>query len=238
MQEVIKLANITFDYGDGPIFKNIDFCVREGDFLAVIGPNGAGKTTLLRIMAGILTPQTGVVSLFGEKVNKFDKWGDIGYVPQNPAKQDRTFPISVREVVSLGLVAGRSLWHRQTNAEKQLVEKTLKNFHLDEFATRKIGELSGGQQQRVFMARAMINNPKLLMLDEPATGIDEDSKYQLYNLLKELNEKGVTIVMISHDLELAAATVKKAICVDHGICFYGDAQAALKHRHKGGYFYR
>ena len=154
-------------------------------------------------------------------------------------KMQREFPISVEEVVTLGLLQPGKLWQRIGQQEKQAVEKALLDFQLVSLRQRKIGELSGGQQQRVFLARAMVHQPKILLLDEPATGIDTASKVALYEMLKRINrEQNVTIVMISHDLELAAAAAKSALCIDHGICFRGDVHEALQHHHKHGYFYR
>ena len=115
----------------------------------------------------------------------------------------------------------------------------MERFALTELCHRKIGDLSGGQQQRVFLARAMVKQPKILLLDEPATGIDTAAKADLYAMLKKINrEQGVTIIMVSHDLELAADAAQNALCLDHGICFWGEVHAALKHHHKHGYFYR
>ncbi|MEG0971056.1 MAG: metal ABC transporter ATP-binding protein, partial [Acidaminococcaceae bacterium] len=166
-------------------------------------------------------------------------WQKVGYVPQNPARQQKSFPISVEEVVSLGRLDGRSLFQRYTAEDRAAVRDIMERFNLMDLAKKKIGELSGGQQQRVFIARAMVNAPELLLLDEPATGVDPDAKEELYRLLGELNTKqGITIVMVSHDLELAAQVAKKALCLDHGICFWGNVQEALSHRHKHGYFYR
>ena len=139
----------------------------------------------------------------------------------------------------MGLLQPGKLWHRFGQQEKQAVERVLLDFQLTSLRHRKIGELSGGQQQRVFLARAMVHRPEILLLDEPATGIDMASKVALYNMLKRINEEqNVTIVMISHDLELAAEAAKSALCINHGICFRGDVHAALQHHHKHGYFYR
>ena len=170
---------------------------------------------------------------------QFEAWEKIGYVPQNPAKQHRDFPISVKEVLGLGLLCGSSMFQKISRAGKARVETMLERFYLQELAHRKIGELSGGQQQRVFLARAMVRQPELLLLDEPATGVDPDAKIELYRMLRDINrELGVTIVMVSHDLELAAEVAHNALCLDHDVCFWGDVQQALVHRHKHGYFYR
>ena len=222
MENIIKINKLGYNYGEGWILHDLSVEIVQGDFVAVIGPNGAGKSTLLRLLAGILQPTSGEIELYGTPLPQFEAWEKIGYVPQNPAKQHRDFPISVKEVLGLGLLCGSSMFQKISRAGKARVETMLERFYLQELAHRKIGELSGGQQQRVFLARAMVRQPELLLLDEPATGVDPDAK----------------IVMVSHDLELAAEVAHNALCLDHDVCFWGDVQQALVHRHKHGYFYR
>jgi zinc transport system ATP-binding protein len=239
MKTVIEIEKLGYSYGEGWILNDLSLKIEQGDFVAVIGPNGAGKSTLLRLLAGILKPAQGRISIFGQDRENFTAWDKIGYVPQNPARQHRAFPISVREVVSLGRLSGGSMFQHYTHEDKAAVDDIIERFSLKELAHRKIGELSGGQQQRVYLARAMVRSPQLLLLDEPATGVDPDAKEELYTMLGEINRgQGVTIVMVSHDLELAVKVCKNALCLDHNICFWGDVHQALVHRHKHGYFYR
>lgn len=238
-ENIITVRGLGFDYGDGWVFHNLDLDIPQGDFVAVIGANGAGKSTMMKMLAHALEPTVGEIYYFGRPIAEFSDWQKIGYVPQNPAKLQREFPISVEEVVSLGLLSSGSLLRRFGQQERKAVDEALSVFNLTGLRKRKIGELSGGQQQRVFLARAMVKRPEILLLDEPATGIDTASKAELYAMLKRINrEQGVTIVMISHDLELAAEAAKSALCIDHGICFRGEVHAALQHHHKHGYFYR
>ena len=239
MENIISVRDLGFDYGDGWVFHKLNLDVPEGDFVAVIGANGAGKSTLMKMLAHALPPTMGNIFYYGIPIEKFDQWEKIGYVAQNPAKMQRDFPISVREVIALGLIQKNKLWQRFGSEEDEKIEKVLETFQLKDLEHRKIGELSGGQQQRVFLARAMVKEPKILLLDEPATGIDAASKIALYDMLQEINlEQNVTIIMISHDLELAAGAAKSALCISHGICFRGDVQEALQHHHKHGYFFR
>lgn len=239
MASIISTKGLGFDYGEGWVFHKLDLEIEQGDFVAVIGANGAGKSTLLKMLANIMPPTAGEIFYYGQNAKDFTDWHKLGYVAQNPAKMQRNFPISVEEVVALGLVRAGTICHRFTSAEKAAVEEALANFNLLDLRKRRIGELSGGQQQRVFLARAMVHKPEILLLDEPTTGIDTQTKIALYEKLKEINAtQGVTIVMISHDLDLAAETAKSALCIDHGVCFRGDVHAALKHHHRHGYFYR
>lgn len=150
MENIIKINKLGYNYGEGWILHDLSVEIAQGDFVAVIGPNGAGKSTLLRLLAGILQPTSGEIELYGTPLPQFKAWEKIGYVPQNPAKQHRDFPISVKEVIGLGLLCGSSMFQKISRAGKARVETMLERFYLQELAHRKIGELSGGQQQRVF----------------------------------------------------------------------------------------
>lgn len=239
VENIITVRGLGFDYGEGWVFHKLDLDIPQGDFVAVIGANGAGKSTLLKMLANVMLPTVGEIYYYGKNLKQFNDWHKIGYVPQNPAKMQREFPISVEEVVALGLLKPGRLWQRLNIDDKKAIERVLSDFQLQDLRYRKIGELSGGQQQRVFLARAMVHSPEILLLDEPATGIDTASKAALYGMLRNINrEQGVTIVMISHDLELAAEAAKSALCINHGICFRGEVHQALQHHHKHGYFYR
>lgn len=236
--KVINLEKVGFSYGEQWLFKDVSVQISAGDFVAVIGPNGAGKSTLLRLMANIYPPTAGEVFLFGQKMSEFKDWQKIGYVPQNPARQQKSFPITVQEVISLGCLRAASLWSRPSKEDKQAVQEMLEEFSLQDLANRKIGDLSGGQQQKVFLAKALVKKPELLLLDEPATGIDTPTKVELYERLALLNKAGCTVIMISHDLDLTARVASSALCVDRGLCFYGRAQAVLKHQSKKHGYYQ
>ncbi len=239
MEKIIKIDNLSYNYGEGWILHNLSLEITKGDFLAVIGPNGAGKSTLLRLLANILEPTKGDIRIYDEPLDTFKHWEKIGYVPQNPARNQKDFPIKVREVVELGLVNSGNIFKSLKSKDLLKVNAIINKFYLEDLASKKLGELSGGQQQRVFLARAMVNNPEILLLDEPATGIDTEAKAELYQMLGDLSEQeGKTIIMVSHDLDLAVKYAKNAVCLDHGVCFFGDVKEALNHHHKHGYFYR
>lgn len=237
--KIIKLKDLSFDYGDGWVFHKLNIEIDEGDFVAVIGANGAGKSTLMKMLAHLVLPTMGTIEYYGQDIKDFNQWNLIGYVPQNPGKSGLDFPVSVEEVVTMGLLQPQSILHRTTEEDRQRINEVLDFFELTDLRKRRMGELSGGQQQRVFLARAMVKNPKILLLDEPSTAMDSKTKTALYDYLQRLNkEKGVTVVMVSHDLELASHSAKSALCLDHGVCFWGDVQGALQHHHHHGYFYR
>lgn len=236
-ENILTVRDLGFDYGQGWVFHKVNLEVPKGDFVAVIGANGAGKSTLMKMLAGVMPPTAGSISYYGQDLAVFKDWDKIGYVPQNPAKMQQNFPMSVEEVIRLGLLGPGHIFG--LGKGQQQVEAMLERFKLQELRHRRIGDLSGGQQQRVFLARAMVKEPEILLLDEPATGIDTGAKEALYRQLRQLNqEQGVTIIMISHDLELAAEAAKSAICISHGICFRGEVHAALQHHHRHGYFYK
>ena len=238
---IIEARDLGFDYGSGWVFHKLNLEIPQGDFVAVIGANGAGKSTLLKMLAHVVPPTTGQIFYYGKPIEDFTAWDKVGYVPQNPAKQQRSFPISVEEVVKLGLLKPQKLWQPFTSADKEAAEKALEVFDLQELRRRRIGELSGGQQQRVFLARAMVKEPEILFLDEPATGIDPAAKIALYEMLKKINQQQhTTIIMVSHDLDLASYSAKSALCINHGVCFRGDVKEAIRHHHSGpqGFIYK
>ena len=241
VQNIIEARDLGFDYGAGWVFHKLNLEIPQGDYVAVIGANGAGKSTLIKMLANVVPPTTGQVFYYGKPIEQFQAWDKVGYVPQNPAKQQQNFPISVEEVVKLGLLKPNKLWQHFGSAEQEAIEKALATFDLQDLRKRRIGELSGGQQQRVFLARAMVKQPEILFLDEPTTGIDTAAKITLYDMLKTINqEQKVTIIMVSHDLDLASYSAKSALCINHGICFRGDVKEAIKHHHSGaqGFIYR
>ncbi len=237
---VIEVKDMGFSFPGTWLFKEVNLSVEKGDFVAVVGPNGSGKSTFLRLLLRELKPTEGEIRLFGEPLDFFCDWRRIGYVPQNTSQQQKYFPATVEEVVSMGLLGRRCFalpWVAES--EKQEIEKQLERVGMWERRDCLVGELSGGQRQRVFLARALAGHSELLILDEPASGIDADAKRGIYELLCALNkEEGVTIVMVSHDMELAAKSARKALCLEAGgVCYWGEASQIMEHRHKGGFYY-
>ncbi len=178
-----------------------DFTVGTGDFLAVVGPNGSGKTTLLKTVAGLISPLSGTLGMQSELTS-----GGIGYLPQAKNVQ-QDFPASVREVVQSGCQTLRGWRPFYTSSEQRLVNYAITRFNLTSLERRCFRELSGGQRQRVLLARALCAPRRMLLLDEPTTGLDHDSTNELYRLLGELNSSGLAIMMVTHDL---SASLKQA----------------------------
>ncbi|MFC5701079.1 metal ABC transporter ATP-binding protein [Cohnella faecalis] len=201
-REIICLDQLSFAFGPQQVLSDLSFTIRERDFVGLIGSNGAGKTTLLRTIVGLLKPTSGKVSLFGTAAERFKDWQWIGYVPQrnhfNPL-----FPATVREVVLSGLYGRRKLFKRISRSDITRSEDALRTLHIEDLADKRIGALSGGQQQRVFLARALINNPKLLILDEPLTGIDTETQQNFFHLIRHMHQKhNITFLMVSHDMDM------------------------------------
>lgn len=219
---LISVENISFQVNGLEVLRNISFAISPGDFLALIGPNGSGKTTLIRIILGILKPTGGRVIILGEEMNQFSQWRRIGYVPQKATHMDPYFPASVREVVAMGLLSQKSFPRFFNRQDEALIDGALERVDMKPLKGRRIGELSGGQQQRVFIARAIVNGPDVLFLDEPTAGVDAETQTRFYEMLAALNqEKGLTIVLITHDIGVITKHVNKVACLNQRLFFHG-----------------
>ena len=212
---VVEIKNLTVEYSGVRALDNISFSINQNDFLGIIGPNGAGKSTLFACMLGIITEFKGEIYFFGENVRKSKKYlRDVGYVPQKPVFE-KNFPATVKEVVCMGLKKG---------SEKK-IDEALQQVWIHELSHRRIGELSVGQQQRVFIAKALVGDPKVLILDEPVTGIDKQSTEIFYSILHDLNQKhNITIIWSSHDLDAVNKLANKVACLNKTLFFHGVSQ--------------
>jgi zinc transport system ATP-binding protein len=215
MQEVVRIDKLSYSYETVLSLDNVSFTVYQGDFLGIIGPNGAGKTTLFHCMVGLINNYQGQLKIFGQDIRKSKKLlQKIGYVPQRKFI-DQGFPVTVKEIVSLGAIGKKPL---------SRIEAAIKTVGLLEEKNRRIGNLSAGQQQRVIIAKALVNDPLLLILDEPTIGIDVETQNKFYALLTELNrERKITIVWSSHDMNAVEKFANKVACIDKKMFFHGDA---------------
>lgn len=201
-RDVITVDSVSFSYQQRNVINNISFHVKERDFIGLIGTNGAGKTTMLRMIVGLLKPTDGEIKLFGEPISKFKAWHKIGYVPQKNALNP-LFPATVKEVVLSGLVGKRKWFGMHSREDYTKCEDALMAMGVEDLANKRIGQLSGGQQQRVFLARALINNPSLLILDEPTVGIDYETQASFFHMIKHMHQHhNMTFLMVSHDMEM------------------------------------
>jgi zinc transport system ATP-binding protein len=201
-QSVVDLREVTFAYKHNQIIQNLNFQILQRDFVGLIGANGTGKTTLLRMIVGLNKPDSGEVRLFGQVISKFRDWERIGYVPQRNSFNP-LFPATVREVVLSGLYGKKKMFKRITKQDIKKCSDALHAMGIEDLEHNLIGRLSGGQQQRVFLARALINNPDLLILDEPTIGIDAETQENFFHMIRHMHQHhDITFLMVSHELEM------------------------------------
>ena len=216
MLKVVEINNLTVQYPDVKALDDVSLVVNQGDFLGIIGPNGAGKSTLFASMLGLNTKYKGTIKFFDEDIKKSKNYlKELGYVPQKPIFE-KNFPVTVTDVVRMGL---------RKESDENKIDKILQQLWIHELRERRIGELSGGQQQRVFIAKALVNNPKILILDEQVTGIDQQSIDLFYSILRELNSKQkITIIWSSHDLDAVNKLANHVACLNRTLFFHGESE--------------
>lgn len=219
METVISTNNLNVKFADTLALKDVELSIPKGDYVAIIGPNGGGKTTLLRTLIGLQKQSSGTVKLFGKQPKKTHS--KVGFVPQF-ANLNRKFPISVFEAVCTGALTGG--FHPFFKYNKDIKENAfvqMQRLGIDHLHQRGIAKLSGGEFQRMLIARALMNNPEMLMLDEPTASVDPASRELIYDLLGEIN-KTSTIIMVSHDLVAVASNVKSIICLNKTLIYHGE----------------
>jgi zinc transport system ATP-binding protein len=217
---IIEVRDVWFYFNGVPVLQDVSLTVRGGDFVALLGPNGGGKTTLLKLMLGLLKPERGTIRVFGEPPRESSH--RIGYMPQH-LHFNQNFPISVLDVVLMGRLRPSRGWSRYTQRDKRAAQQALERVEMGEFADRRVGELSGGQQQRVFIARALVDEPEVLFLDEPTASVDTKHQTDLFDILKQLNET-VTIIVVSHDIGIVSSHVKSVACVNQQVFHHDHAE--------------
>jgi ABC-type Mn2+/Zn2+ transport system ATPase subunit len=215
MSPILSVKNLNLSYDGDVALKNISFDVPAGDMLAIIGPNGAGKSTLLKAIMGLLTiPQSSEISVDPKR---------LGYVPQHQ-DVDWSFPVTVKDVVMMGLVKEIGWLRFPQRKHWQAVDEALKRVGMNDFATRQIGELSGGQRQRVFIARALVQQSDILLLDEPFAGVDAGRVNDLMETIRSLNGEGITILLTTHDIALAFQQFKRVMALHNDLIGIGTPQ--------------
>ena len=216
MKNIISIENVSFAYNKENVLQDIILSVDEGDFVGIIGCNGSGKSTLMKLLIGQLAPSKGKIKLFNEDLSKSNKLNKIGYVPQISLSSGSTFPATVEEVVMANLYSKIGFMKFPKKEHKEKVKEALRIVNMEEYSKRLIGNLSGGQQQRVMIAKALVSDPKIIILDEPTTGIDAKSEEQLYALLNKLNkESNITIIIVSHDFAKIQQYTNKIFVVEN-----------------------
>lgn len=222
-ENVIEIKNLYVKLGEMVVLEDINLNVRKNDFLGIIGPNGGGKTTLLKTILGIIKPYKGDIKVMGASPEKGREY--IGYVPQY-AFFDMKFPITVLEVVLTGRLNRIKYFKNYSKKDRELSEMALKQVEMEKYKNKKIGELSGGERQRVFVARALVSQPQILLLDEPMANVDSPREKEFYELLKKLKEK-LTIILVSHDIGIISAYIDKVACVNRKLYFHDSREIRI-----------
>jgi len=224
---IVDLDGVTFAYGDTVAVSDVSLTVEAGEFLGLVGPNGSGKTTLLHLMLGLHEPDEGTVELFGRPVDEFDDGGRIGYVSQKATSRGGAMPVTVRECVTMGRFAhaGRG---RLSEADRAAVADAIETVGIGDLADRLVTELSGGQKQRAYIARALASDADLLALDEPTVGVDAESRDAFYALLDDLNDDGITIILIEHDIGVVTDRANRIACINTELYHHGDTESFVE----------
>jgi ABC-type Mn2+/Zn2+ transport system ATPase subunit len=222
--EVLRVENLTVAYNGRMALRDVTFTVLGGERVAVVGPNGAGKSTLFKAIVGLLPPESGRVEVFGCKPHQ--ERVSIGYVPQRE-DVDLTFPVTVGDVVMMGRVAHIGWLRRPSRRDREAVRRALEQVGLAELANRPLGELSGGQVQRAFIARALAQEAPLLLMDEPFAGVDAASEEAILGLLDRLRQQRVTVLLATHDLQMAAEWSDRVLLLNGEVVAYGPPGDAL-----------
>jgi len=227
--DVLSVENLCFRYNSSDVLRDISFTIKPGDYIGLVGPNGSGKTTLIKIILNLLKPYSGRLTLFGDDINVFSGWDRIGYLPQKISALNPRFPATVREVVAMGLLSKKSFPKQMNSADYAAIDTMLDLLDLKKLVNTPIGELSGGQQQRVLVARALVNNPEFLILDEPTDALDPEVRDRFFGIMENLNkEKHVTIIIVTHDMGNIGRYTSQLLYIDKKIIFYGNFEDFCK----------
>ena len=222
---VFELRNLDYYFDNKHVLENINIKINKGEFLAIVGPNGAGKSTLLKVILGLLPIQKGEIIVEGKPFKGNKSSLKISYVSQKASAFNAGFPASVKEVVLSGLTKTKKIFQRFNKSDFQKVKKVLERLNISHLINKNMAELSGGQQQRVLIARALISNPSVLVLDEPTNGIDAKHVSEFYDTLDKLKKQGITIILVTHDIGVVADTATEVACLNKHLHFHGSTEA-------------
>ena len=221
---LIEIKNVSVRYNGTPVLEDVNLTIADNEFLGIIGPNGGGKTTLLKVILGLVKPSRGTIRVLGKSPAGARKY--IGYVPQHNLF-DRRFPVNVMDVVMMGRLGSRGIISRYSTQDRELAEQALRTVGMFDFREHQIGELSGGEQQRVFIARALVSQPRILLLDEPTASVDPAVQTEFYELLDSLKER-MAIVMVSHDVSAISVHVESIACLNQTLHYHGPKEISAE----------
>ncbi|MDD2899109.1 MAG: metal ABC transporter ATP-binding protein [Desulfuromonadaceae bacterium] len=221
--KVVSTQLLTCSYREGKVLEDVSFQVERGDYVGIVGPNGSGKSTLIKALLGLVTINSGSAALFNTSLAQFREWHKVGYLPQSLHLVNPVFPATVRETVGLGLLSLKRFPKRLSRADNDNISILLDELGISDLAHKLIGELSGGQLQRVLLARAIVNNPELLVLDEPTAALDPETRGRFYAMIAEINRsRGVTVLLVTHDSGTIGEYASKMLYLDKKLLFYGS----------------
>ncbi len=224
-ESVVSIKNVYYAYEDKTILNNVNLEIKHGVFMGLVGPNGGGKTTLIKLILGLIKPVQGEILLFGQPINKFKDWNRIGFVSQKSNAFNKGFPATVYEIVSMGLTAKVGYFKFFKAHHKQKILQAIDQVGMLEYAYQNIGNLSGGQQQRVFIARALVSDPELIILDEPTVGVDFENVRRFYDLLHQINdERDITLLLVTHDTGTMTEHATDIVCLNKVLHFHGNPE--------------
>ncbi|MGN0367839.1 MAG: metal ABC transporter ATP-binding protein [Wujia sp.] len=221
---ILSCEDVSLGYEGKAVVEHLNFQIHTGDYLCILGENGSGKSTLMKAILGMKKPMSGRLTM-GENL----KANEIGYLPQQTVTQ-RDFPASVQEIVMSGFLAKRGMRPFYSKEERKLATANMKRLEIESLRKKCYRDLSGGQQQRVLLARALCATTKLLLLDEPVAGLDPRVTVEMYELIKKLNREGITVIMVSHDVEAAAGYANKILHVSDEPVFFEDTKDFFESR--------
>lgn len=233
---IAEVENLSFTYGGEPALKDVSFKVNAGDFTGILGPNGSGKTTLIKLLLGLLKADRGTIKLFGKNLNDFKDWYKIGYLEQK-STPPKLMPLTAFDVARLGRLSTKKIPHIFNAEDNKQTARLMQLTNCLEYKDKLFSELSGGQQQRVLLARALINKPQLLILDEPSTALDSSSKDNIFEMVSKINKQTNTAVLvITHDIADIGKYVNKFIILDKKLIFGGDKKDFCRSQEIKDYF--
>jgi zinc transport system ATP-binding protein len=219
---LIDVRDLDVSRNGHKVIEDAEFQVYKGDYMGVVGPNGGGKTTLMMAILGIIPRDSGGINLLGQPIDEFHQWSKLAWVSQHSISFDEKFPLSVRELVGLGRINRGNLARPLSREDWARVDESLHFMGISKYADRRIGQLSGGQKQRVFVAKAIVRDPDVLLLDEPVAGVDHEAQERFYMKLSELNHKlGTTVLIVSHDLAAVFCRMSRVLCINKYV-YAGD----------------
>jgi zinc transport system ATP-binding protein len=212
---IIEVSDLQVNRSDSVVIEDANFVIHKGDYVGIVGPNGGGKTTLLLSLLNILPRNKGAIHFFGQDISFFSNWEKVAYIPQHAINFDPQFPLSVRELVALGRISRNNLGRALKDEDWEVVDNVIEFMGISDVSSRRIGCLSGGQKQRIFVAKALVRNPEVILLDEPIVGVDAETQEKFYKKLSDLNvERGITILLVTHDLAAVFCRMSKVMCIN------------------------